>query len=455
MTHERKIRLAVAATLFLLPLLHPAFAPAIGPPSHLAWFLHAGSIAVLAFEFGRVAALWGLFASVVSVAIGEYTSGAGYGVPADGKTVVALTVSTGLVDLTLLALALYARGAASRYRALFDAADIALLRVDREDRVVEANAAAHELFGISDARIAGRPVRTLFGDATLFDRASAAGSLSERVTIAWGDGLRPIHADLQVVEPEGADDGHLLIRDRSLETNQREELERRGKLASLGEALAGVAHELNNPLSVIVGHAELELDGPQPLPASTREGLEVIAQQAGRMRELVAELLGFSRDRRGERARLGTVVERVLRVQRVTAGRGIELSSRIEWDGEVEAPAGQIEQVLLNLVGNALYELRRGGRGGTVGVHLDEPLGGQVELRVQDDGPGIPPDLLGSIFEPFVTTKPEGEGTGLGLAICRRLARGWGGDLSVRDSVEGGAVFTLRIPLAETTAAVT
>ncbi len=436
----------VAVGFLLLPLLHPFLLPHVGVASHLLWFVHVPAVGLLAFDRGRVGAAIGLLASGALVASGESILGAGFFTAAPDETVLALTTATLLVGTLVAGVALFARNSAARYHSLFDAADIALLRLDSSDTVVEANQAALGLFGVGG--IEGVALSQLIKHPATGElmRLGAQGPWAGCMEVVAGTGTRPLRGELQVLADRGGTGSQVLIRDRSLEINQAEELERKSKLATLGEALAGVAHELNNPLSVIMGHASLEIDSHPNSPSS--ESLEIILDQSQRIKGLVAELLGFSRVRGPESgAAIATISRKVARLQQVSTGAVIKIVTEVGWEGTVPVRADQFEQVLLNLVGNAIYAVRHGPGSGLVQVAVLPPIDGKVRVEVQDDGGGIAPEVIDSIFHPFVTTKPEGEGTGLGLAICRRLARSWGGDLTAVNRKPGGACFQLTIPL--------
>lgn len=467
----------VALILLLLPAAHPLLIPAVGAPSHLLWFAHPVAVGLLTFEFGRPGALWGLVVSVAGVAVGESLFGAGFGVGADPPTIVALTTAVGVTNLFLAAFALDARFVSRRYRLLYEQARLPLVKVDGAQRVLELNREARRLLGLPGDAAAGGHLSDYLVAPTFEDLRARAreGTWSGRMEIRLhGGATRPLHGDL-VLLPEPDQDGFdLIVTDRSMETNQREELERQAKLASLGEALAGVAHELNNPLAVIVAHAQMGEDSPDPEAA---DAFRVIGEESARMRSLLQELLGYSRrsDAAGTAA-IHEVVRRTVRVQAVAAGRSVSVSARVEWEGEVAAQPQHLEQVLLNLVSNAVYAAGGDGAGevivrvlgpepawvpGGPGVAGEAPGAfapgapgaggadpGHVVIEVADNGPGIDPQVQDTLFQPFVTTKPDGEGTGLGLAICRRLARGWGGDLEAENRPDGGALFRLRIPRA-------
>ncbi len=243
-----------------------------------------------------------------------------------------------------------------------------------------------------------------------------------------------------------------------LQESQREML-RAEQLAALGQMAAGLAHELRNPLTSVKTILQLA-DAPEEL---TARDLDVLKQEMTRLEEAVQTFLDFARPPRPEKRPvdieqlLGETVELVRR-------RAERNHIRLDFPaGErpisVVADATQVRQVVLNLLLNALDAVPPGGT-----VHLESDVEGKppaashgrwkrrrngwAAVRVSDNGTGLPEKLAERVFEPFVSTKESG--TGLGLSICKRILEAHGGEITAANAPEGGAVFTVRLPLAET-----
>jgi len=221
------------------------------------------------------------------------------------------------------------------------------------------------------------------------------------------------------------------------------------KLASLGGALAGIAHEINNPLSSILGFAcllEVGLD-----PAKTAEGIQVIKSEAQRAADLVKGLLEFSRKETGKRERveINQIVRKVIGLKKfqLTANR-IRLEVKYEGDPcAVMACSQQILQVMLNLITNAEQALGAERLDGCIRVSIQR-VGEHAVVDVTDNGPGIPPEKQKLIFDPFFTTKAPGQGTGLGLSIAHSITEAHGGSIRLLESTPKGTVFRVELPLA-------
>jgi signal transduction histidine kinase len=220
------------------------------------------------------------------------------------------------------------------------------------------------------------------------------------------------------------------------------------KMSALGQLVSGVAHELNNPLSVIIGYGQLLL--ARDLPADTRRSVDLMVTQGDRMAEIIRNLLYFSGQRPPQRTHIdiGHVIAQtlILRESHLTLS-GIT----VERDFApalplIAADPQQLEQVFLNLLLNAEQAILDGKTGGRLVVQTRLKDGGAaIEARVIDDGPGIPAAALARVFEPFFTTKTVGMGTGLGLSVSYGIVEEHGGRLSVQ-SEPGRTVFTVELP---------
>jgi two-component system NtrC family sensor kinase len=222
------------------------------------------------------------------------------------------------------------------------------------------------------------------------------------------------------------------------------------RLAAVGEMAAGVAHELNNPLTTVAGFVELVLeDIPEGSP--NREDLELVLREAIRAREVVRRLLDFSRPGEGFRVRSDVndmVSEVVALVQHLAHTSGVELHIEL-WNDLpwIQVDQGQIKQVLLNLIHNALQAMPRGGKLNIQTIQQTRDDLDWVTIQVTDTGEGIPPEHLGRIFEPFFTTRPPGKGTGLGLAVSFGIIQEHEGVLDVKSTPGEGSTFTIWLPV--------
>ena len=224
------------------------------------------------------------------------------------------------------------------------------------------------------------------------------------------------------------------------------------KLSAVGELASGVAHEINNPLTTILGLAQLMLSRAD-IPAPVRERIALIADEASRTAAIVQNLLMFARHYPPERRPCSLVDA----VHRVIALKSYQLEHdkiRLTLDlGDcptVLADENQIQQVLLNLVQNAHQAMVRQSGERVLTVRL-RPRDGRVAIEVLDTGPGIPPPLLSRIFDPFFTTKPPGEGSGLGLSVSYGIVAQHGGRLYAENRPAGGAIFVVELPSGEPT----
>ncbi len=346
----------------------------------------------------------------------------------------------------------------------------AIIIIDADDRVVLFNPAAEQLLGRAQAHVLDRPCAEVF-------QATPAVSEIVRRTLATGqtqarteelrtrrDSAVPVRLHTWVIwdHDGGRIRGTVLtIHDLSYQRTLEEDARRTERLARLGTLVAGLAHEVKNPLGGIKGAAQLLALRLKDRP-DVAEYTDVIVRETNRLSRLVDELLMVGSPRPPELVPLN--IHRVIRdvlalVQPELDAAGIRL--RVEFDPSLPDAWGdsaQLTQVFLNLLKNAIEAMRGMTRDGghTLRVltrmetdfHLvrrEDGIGKFLRVEIADTGPGTP--AAGErVFEPFYSTKPRG--TGLGLAICQRIVAGHGGSIRLENGPHGGAVSTVNLPLA-------
>ncbi|HVX40867.1 MAG TPA: ATP-binding protein [Gemmatimonadaceae bacterium] len=357
----------------------------------------------------------------------------------------------------------------ARYAALVARAGYGVYRSTPEGRFLDANAVLVAMLGYAslDDLLALDLARDVYVDADERDRLRRRASTAaapDWVETCWKrrDGsLLTVRLSVREVR---ADDGEVqwydgLVEDITERQRHDELLRRSERMASIGTTLAGVAHELNNPLAAIMGFTQLLLK--KPWPAEDRAALETINHEAIRSATIVKDLLALARRRdAGRRAPAGIndIVGYIARTRRYaleTAG----IACRLELDQGLPLVYGdraQLEQVILNLMNNAEQALRaamdeapaRSGAKTPEIVIRTRHEGAHVLIEVQDNGPGIPEAARSQIWDPFWTTKNEGEGTGLGLTVVHGIIAEHGGTISLENQPGGGARFVIRLPVA-------
>lgn len=232
---------------------------------------------------------------------------------------------------------------------------------------------------------------------------------------------------------------------------QREIAHQSEKLSALGELLAGVAHELNNPLSVILGYAQM-LDGTFSDPVQAKR-MERIAQAAERSSRIVKTFLAMARQGPARRELLA--VDECLSIALDVREYGLDANgTRVTMDVAADLPSvmgdrDQLVQVFTNLIANAEHAVAPLGPEGHLTLRVQRDVQtDQVCVEISDNGPGIPTDIRARIFEPFFTTKEMGEGTGFGLSFCHRIAEAHGGAMEVVSEPGGETSFFVRLPVA-------
>ena len=237
------------------------------------------------------------------------------------------------------------------------------------------------------------------------------------------------------------DDAHRALQEAQQQLVQNE------KMVAIGQLAAGVAHELNNPLTGIMGFAQM-LVGDKTLTEQQHNDIQTIYEQSQRCRKIIQNLLRFSRrsESKVQNIDLASVLrsaEELARYELVNAHIRVE-NEVPEKLPLVRGDAAELQHILLNLFTNARQALV--GRPNPM-IHLSAAVSEDwVSVSIRDNGPGIAPEHLSKIFDPFFTTKPAGEGTGLGLSLCHNIAKNFGGRVKVDSHLGNGATFTLELP---------
>lgn len=361
------------------------------------------------------------------------------------------------------------RASEARFRSVVQSANDAIILADHHGDIITWNQGAEAIFGYGAAEVIGKPLTMLMPER--YRQAHERGMERLRTTrrpqlmgkTLEFHGLRkdgtefPIEISIAMWESGGSQFCSGIIRDITERKQATEQLQRqqealyqREKLAAMGSLLASVAHELNNPLSIVTMQADLL--SVELKDVAVVERIKAISESAERCVRIVRQFLALARQNPPQRASvtLNAVVEEALALLAYTLRvDNIEVDQHLAPDlPPLWADPNQLHQVVVNLLTNAHQALRESPapRRLTLTTHHDAARR-LVSLEVADTGPGVPPELRERIFEPFFTTKPPGVGTGLGLPFCRGIIEGHGGSISVLGDADHGAVFRIELPV--------
>jgi len=338
-------------------------------------------------------------------------------------------------------------------RNLIDSSLDMIIAVDNNRRITEFNVAAQKTFGYTRDEIFGQDSSILYADRAeairIEKKIAQTGHLAEQVSHRRKNGeIFPAFLSAsQLKNGQGEPLGVMGVSRDITELKKAEEQNIRAeRLAALGQMAAALAHEINNPLQAIRSILDLVLDFP--LETEERESnLRIVRQEIERLSDVTERVINFARPARVPK-RAVSVAELVQHTL-MLAGKHLQ-HSRVQVTTDLQAlppvlvAPEQITQVFLNVVLNAIEELREGGN---LRIALRQD-GKDAVVSFANDGPSIPPDVLSHIFEPFFTTKPDG--SGLGLSVSQNLVLQQGGNITVENAGgDRGVVFTIRLPFAE------
>jgi two-component system cell cycle sensor histidine kinase/response regulator CckA len=336
----------------------------------------------------------------------------------------------------------------------------AVIAADERGRVRLINPAAERLTGWPQGEALGRDLGEVFqlADEATGLRVEAGERACEArqpdVLLLSRDGRStPVECNASVItdEKSGFSGSVLIFKDISERRRLATQLLRSEKLAAVGQLAAGMAHELNNPLTPALLYTE-RLLRQGGLDAEARGHLEVVVHEVGRAQNIIKDLLAFARQYRGTRGE--TDINELLRraLERAEGeSPSPRVSSRFEPGRGVSIVADEyrLTQVFLNLIRNARQAIEEGGHAGVVTIRSERVGEGgaeRVRVTVSDDGPGIARDDLPKIFDPFFTTRQVGAGAGLGLSLSNGIVEEHGGTISVESEPGAGATFTVELP---------
>ena len=243
-----------------------------------------------------------------------------------------------------------------------------------------------------------------------------------------------------------------VARDITAEKTLREQLIHSEKLSSIGRLVAGIAHELNNPLMSIMGFAQLLINTPGDKKVEDiKDKLQKIYNESGRTAKIVQNLLTFARSRKSEKAYcdINNILEQTLDIREYSlATSNITVTLDLAPDiPKTMIDFYQMQQVFINLINNAVDAITDYKEKGAIAIKTAMSTDGMIEISFKDDGPGIPNDKINNVFDPFFTTKDIGKGTGLGLSISYGIVTEHGGRIDIKSHEEGGAIVTISMPV--------
>jgi PAS domain S-box-containing protein len=345
--------------------------------------------------------------------------------------------------------------AAKQWRTTFDSITDYISIHDKDNRIVKVNKALANMLKTTPKELVGKfCYEVMRGDQECPSNcpqllALRTGKPSSLEIFNPNLGLHFLESASPLFNEKGEITGTVLVaRDVTKQKRMEEQLIMTDRLASIGELASGIAHELNNPLTSVIGFSQLLLEGD--VPANMKEDLGTVYSEAQRAAVIVKNLLTFARKHAPVKqlSQVNTVIEDVLRLRAYEQKvNNIEIEKRLEPNlPEIMIDNFQMQQVFLNIVVNAEFAMLESHHRGklTITTKKSDIF---IKITITDDGPGIAKENLKHIFDPFFTTKEVGKGTGLGLSICHGIVTEHGGQIYAISEQGMGASFVVELPL--------
>jgi PAS domain S-box-containing protein len=344
--------------------------------------------------------------------------------------------------------------AAEEWRNTFDSITDAISIHDRDFRILRANKAFSDIFHKKPSKIIGRHCYELHkGEKPISGCPHKQTLATKQPAVAefYESHLRKyLHESTSpIFDEKGEVVGTVHItRDITEQKQQNERLMMADRLASIGELAAGTAHELNNPLTSVIGFSQLLME--KDIPDDAREDIELIYNEAQRAANVTESLLTFGRKHAPMKQpnQINNIIEDVLKLRDYAhKSNSIEVERHLASDlPEILVDYFQMQQVFLNIIINAEYFMTEARKRGTLTI-TTKKQNSNVRISIADDGPGISRENLSWIFNPFFTTKEAGKGTGLGLSICHGIVSEHGGQIYARSQPGKGATIIVELPI--------